>query len=303
RLPDFAVDDGPALLAREQTEHGVLRVRAIGGAVHARRVGMVDELPILEDAGLDEPADVLVDALAVDGLAGFGEDHRLQGTGIRVRRLHAAQELQTTLDHPVLWRDPGIQKGQQRQTRFATLKLGQRNRVFPTAIVTLLLAQELDALVNGPFDAINQLFLGAILCLQRWKGPDRQKRGERRAHDVSHGSFLRGKGREVIITLLFRRARRLPRGKQLLARDEAAPASRLSFPNSVWERPTAKLRFAASAPAESTVAPGFAETEFRGPGSQTEFGNQDPLNQDPPSTLRIGATHRWCSHRVPTSVD
>src|SRR5262249_13049826 len=61
RLPDFAVDDGPALLAREQTEHGVLRVRAIGGAVHARRVGMADELPILEDAVLDEPANVLVD--------------------------------------------------------------------------------------------------------------------------------------------------------------------------------------------------------------------------------------------------
>jgi hypothetical protein len=42
-----------------------------------------------------------------------------------------------------------------------------------------------------------------------------------------------------------------------------------SFPNSVWERVSAKLRFAAGARAR--------ETGFRGAGSQTEFGNQAKL--------------------------
>src|SRR5262249_62436511 len=39
----------------------------------------------------------------------------------------------------------------------------------------------------------------------------------------------------------------------------------LSFPNSVWERPTAKLCFAAAFPTEATGAQRRGETEFRGP--------------------------------------
>ncbi len=206
RFPHFLGNFRAGPMSLMKTQEGVLGIRVVGDArdielrVASFHVGPAVQLLAVHDSGVDKPLHVALDQGEVHGFSGGGENHRLQADDIGVPRINGAQEFQTSFDDRIVGLNAGIEKGQHNEAGLsARAHRGQAPVEFPITVVIFLVAQKLNAPLDGPAHAIHQRSGVVIGRLDRRRNAEREAaqtdsaRSQKLPSSLRKKEILRGK--------------------------------------------------------------------------------------------------------------